>query len=254
MKRLLLVICVFSLASLVFLTGCAGTPPGPSPSPPPNQTQSPQLITISDGTRNLESGDRVRPGLTVTFTGQGPANVTIRVYQEGEVFDTTATDGAGRFTWAWVIGATEGTFDFQFTAKDPALEESDPVVFSVIVDGTPPYLLSGSAKPDSPLGEAPTITVSFNEPIEVSDINLFTVPGYWAVSMVLPLGGNFTLTQIGLGGDNQTVTLTGDWTADQLITGEILQVVFVPHPAMGITDQAGNPMALPTTIQVTVAP
>ncbi len=79
-----------------------------------------------------------------------------------------------------------------------------------MVDGTGPYLVSALAKADPPLGSAPTITVSFNEAIVVSDMNLFTlVPGgYAAGAEELP---HFTLTIIHLADDQKTVTLSGNW-------------------------------------------
>jgi len=237
MKKILLFVSLSVF--LAFVAGCA--PSGPTTPPTPNQTQAPQLITVNDGVRNLQSGDSIRGGILVTFTGSGPANAIIRVYLNGTLFDSTTTDDAGSFTWTWTSGTTEGTFTFGFTAEAGGLPESEQEQFQIVVDITPPYLLSCSAKADTPLGDAPTITVQFNEPVTVGDINLFETPTFWTVNCVVCPGSSaFTVTQVTLGADNQTVTLTGNWMSDQMVAGDQIMVVFIYVPLMNIKDAAGN--------------
>ena len=74
------------LVLLVVLAGCGG--------PSPSQTQKPQLITVNDGSKNLQNGDPVRGGVTVTFTGSGPADAIIRVYLNGTLLGSTTTNSA----------------------------------------------------------------------------------------------------------------------------------------------------------------
>jgi len=237
MKKIL--VFAFLTVFLALIAGCA--PSGTTTPPTPNQTQVPQLITVNDGVRNLQSGDSIQGGITVTFTGSGPANAIIRVYLNGTLLDSTTTDDAGSFTWTWTSGTTEGTFTFGFTAEAGGLSESTQTQFQIVVDITPPYLLSCSAKADTPLGDAPTITVQFNEPVTIGDVNLFETPTFWGVSCIVCPGGSvFTVTQVTLGADNQTVTLTGNWTSDQLVAGDQIMVTFAYTPLMNIQDAAGN--------------
>lgn len=219
----------------------------------PNLTEAPTLITISDGTKTLQSGDPVMFSRTITFTGQGPANAVIQIRQGETIIGTTTTDDAGSFTWSWDSGTTGETFVFNFTAKVPDREESTPTSFTIVVDGAGPYLVSALAKADPLLGSAPTITVSFNEAIVVSDMNLFTlVPsGFWGVSSGASV---FTLTTIQLADDQKTVTLTGNWMSDQLIAGDTLLVIFDPASPLVVTDKAGNPCTSPTIVYGVVSP
>ena len=242
---------------VLVIVGCTpstpSTTPTPTPTSAPNLTEAPTLITVSDGTKTLQSGDPVMFSRTITFTGQGPANAVIRIRQGETIIGTTTTDDAGSFTWSWNSGTTEGTFVFNFTAKVPDREESTSTPFTIVVDGTKPYLSSALAKAEPLLGSTPTITVSFNEAIVVSDMNLFTlVPGYW----VAGAGGtsHFTLTTIQLADDQKTVTLTGNWMSDQLIAGDLLEVVFVPAGSLSVTDKAGNPCTSPTIVYGVVSP
>ncbi|MDI3543039.1 MAG: hypothetical protein PWP57_642 [Candidatus Atribacteria bacterium] len=240
------------------IVGCTpstpGTTPTPTPTSAPNLTEAPTLITVSDGTRTLQSGDPVMFSKTITFTGQGPANAVIRVYRGNTLIDSTTTNSAGGFTWSWNSGTTEGSFVFKFTAKAPDREESSPISFTIVVDGSGPYLASALAKADPLLGSTPTITVSFSEAIVVNDMNLFTlVPSlFWGVAT----GGtsHFTLTTIQLADDQKTVTLTGNWMSDQFIVGDPLQVVFVPASPLVVTDKAGNPCVSPTVVYGVVSP
>jgi len=190
---------------------------------------------------------------TITFTGQGPANAVIRIRQGETIIGTTTTDDAGSFTWSWDSGTTEGTFVFNFSAEVPDREESTPTSFTIVVDGTGPYLVSALAKADPPLGSAPTITVSFNEAIVVNDMNLFTlVPGgFWGVS--ISGASVFTLTTIHLADDQKTVTLSGNWMSDQLIAGDLLEVIFHPASPLVVADKAGNPCTSPTFVAVPVS-
>lgn len=233
------------LVLLVVLAGCGGQSPAPSPS----QTQKPQLITVNDGSKNLQNGDPVRGGVTVTFTGSGPADAIIRVYLNGTLLGSTTTNSAGSFTWSWTSGTTEGTFAFAFTAEAGELLESDQETFSLVVDTTPPYFLSCSAKADAPLDAAPTITVQFNEPVVIGDVNLFEHLAYWAVNCVAcPGGSHFTVTEATLEEGSQTVTLTGKWDTDQLVTGDQVMVHFIYNSLMDIKDRAGN--AFSTTVSI----
>ncbi|WP_409376648.1 hypothetical protein, partial [Candidatus Sordicultor fermentans] len=216
-------------------------------------TEAPTLIIISDGTKTLQSGDPVMFSRTITFTGQGPANAVIQIRQGETIIGTTTTDDAGSFTWSWDSGTTEETFVFNFTAKVPDREESTPTSFTIVVDGTGPYLVSALAKADPLFESAPTITVSFNEAIVVNDMNLFTlVPGgFWTVS--ISGASVFTLTTIHLADDQKTVTLSGNWMSDQLIAGDLLEVIFHPASPLVVADKAGNPCTSPTFVAVPVS-
>ncbi len=238
MKKAMVFLSV--LAFIVVLAGCAGQ----GPTPPPNQTQKPQLITVNDGLKNLQNGDPVKGGTTVTFTGSGPADAIIRVYLNGALLGSTTTSPAGSFTWSWTSGTTEGTFTFAFTAEAGGLPESAQETFSLVVDTTQPYLSSCSAKADAPFGAAPTITVRFNEPVVIEDVNVFEHIGFWAVSCAAPIlcpgGSHFTVTEVNLEEDSQTVTLTGRWDTDWLVAGDQLVVGFAYSSLMDIKDRAGN--------------
>ena len=122
-----------------------------------------------------------------------------------------------------------------------------------MVDGTGPYLVSALAKADPPFESAPTITVSFNEAIVVNDMNLFTlVPGgFWTVN--ISGASVFTLTTIHLADDQKTVTLSGNWMSDQLIAGDLLEVIFHPASPLVVADKAGNPCTSPTFVAVPVS-
>ncbi len=244
------------LVSAVFgLWGCgpSGGGPGVSPSPSPGKTQAPQILSVTVGTRELTSGDAVQTGQNVVFSGQGPASVQIRVYLGGNLIGTTTTGVAGDFTFTWNSGTTEGTFTLEFRAKDPALPESDPVPFTLVVDGTGPSLAGIVARADAPLGTPPQVVVTFSEPIVVSDMTLFTLPaGFWTVSV----GGTsvFNPTNIQLGPDKKTVTITGNALSDQLVAGDLVTVIFVPALPLTVTDAAGNPCVTPSMITGTVSP
>lgn len=246
---------ILLVSAVLGLWGCGPSGGGPvvSPSPSPGKTQAPQILQVTVGTRTLTSGDAVQTGQNVVFSGQGPASVQIRVYLGGSLIGTTTTGVAGDFTFTWNSGTTEGTFTLEFRAKDPALPESDPVPFVLVVDGTGPSLASITAKADAPLGTPPQITVTFSEPIVVSDMTLFTLPaGFWTVSV----GGTsvFNPTSIQLAPDKKTVTITGNALSDQLVAGDLVMVIFVPAPPLTVTDAAGNPCVTPSMITGTVSP
>lgn len=248
---------VLAFSIVLGLLGCGpgGGGPAVSPSPSPGVTQAPQILSVTVGTRTLASGDAVQPGQNVVFSGQGPANVQIRVYLGGSLIGTTTTGAAGDFTFTWNSGTTEGTFTLEFKAKDPALGESAPYPFTLVVDGTSPALTSITAKADAPLGTPPQILVTFSEPIVVSDMTLFTLPigGFWNIAVI---GGTsvFTPMNIQLGADRKTVTITGNALSDQLVAGDTIMVVFSPAGPLTVTDAAGNPCVSPSMITGTVSP
>jgi len=93
----------------------------------------------------------------------------------------------------------------------------------------------------------------FNEAIVVNDMNLFTlVPGgFWTVS--ISGASVFTLTTIHLADDQKTVTLSGNWMSDQLIAGDLLEVIFHPASPLVVADKAGNPCTSPTFVAVPVS-
>lgn len=248
-------LCLFAF-SMFLIVGCSGTTPTPTPTPTasPTVTAKPSITLAQAGTRTLQSGDAIQPGTAVQFIGQGPASAQIRVYVGATLVGATVTDPSGSFIYTWIAGTTEGTVELRFTAKQPDLAESDATPFILEIDGTKPYLASGSAKADAPLGSAPTITVVFNEPVVINDMNVFTVvPSPFFT--IVPTGGSvFTLTQISLGADQKTVTLTGKWNSDQLVTGTNIGVSLIVAGPLTITDQAGNPCTTPTMTVVVVTP
>lgn len=248
-------LCLFAF-SVVLIVGCSGTTPTPTPTPTasPTVTAKPSITLAKAGTRTLQSGDAIQPGTAVQFIGQGPASAQIRVYVGATLVGATVTDASGSFIYTWTAGTTEGTVELRFTAKQPDLAESDATPFILEIDGTKPYLASGSAKADAPLGNAPTITVVFNEPVIINDMNVFTfVPSPFF--SIAPGGGSvFTLTQISLGADQKTVTLTGNWLTDQLIAGTNVVVGLNVVGPLSITDQAGNSCMVPTGTVVVVTP
>ena len=108
------------------------------------------------------------------------------------------------------------------------------------------FLLSKGRRP---LDAAPTITVQFNEPVVIGDVNLFEHLAYWAVNCVAcPGGSRFTVTEATLEEGSQTVTLTGKWDTDQLVTGDQVMVHFIYNSLMDIKDRAGN--AFSTTVSI----
>jgi len=248
MRRKWFLFLVLPVLLCVVLVGCGGTP-GPSPAPTPISTPgtaAPSITIVREGSpvtgRILQSGDPVRFSQNVYFQGTAPSSAVIKVYRDGTVIDQTSASPSGEFAWTWNSGTTEGTYNLSFTATQGSLPESSRTPFTIVVDGTGPYLHSLSAKADAPLGNAPTIVVYFNEEIVVGDMNVFTLPAVWSVTcFICPGGSVFNVTQVALSADQRSVTLTGDWTVDRLIAGDQIQVFFAYTPLMGVTDKAGNP-------------
>lgn len=225
----------------------------PTPTPAPNVTAKPEILTVQTATRTLQSGDAIQPATVVNFTGQGPANALVRVYSGTTLIGTTTTDSAGAFTFSWTAGSTEETVTLWFTAKKPDLDESAPVSFVLVIDGTGPSIVSGSAKADAPGGNPPVITIVFSEPLVINDMTQFTaVPSpHFGISLI---GGSFNLTQITLGTDQKTVTFTGTALTDSLVAGTSVMVAFAPVFPLTVTDQAGNAPTIPALITFTVSP
>ncbi|MGQ9474423.1 MAG: hypothetical protein ACUVRN_10350 [Candidatus Caldatribacteriaceae bacterium] len=242
----------------VTLTGCSVPPPpatpSPSPSPSPSTTTSPQIISATaTPARTLQSGDAIKPSTTVTFTGQGPANAVIRLYRGTSIIDTATADAAGFFTFSWTAGTTEESIELRFTAKEPDLPESGAVSFTLVIDGTGPYIVSGSAKADVPGGEPPVITLVFSEPLVINDMTFFTlVPSPFFG--VVPTSGTFNLSRISLENDQKTVILRGTALTDQLPSGATIMVAFVPAPPLTVTDEAGNSCVSQALITFNVSP
>ena len=247
------VIILIFLVSL--LGGCAGTGPAPTPTPTatPAVTGKPEILSATAGIRTLQSGSAIQPSTTVQFVGQGPADAQIRLYKGTMLVDTTTTGSSGQFTINWTAGTGEETVTLRFTAKKPDLPESVATEFVLVVDGTGPFIVSASASADALGGTPPVVTVVFSEPIVVSDMTLFTlVPSpYFSVTV---FGGSFNPSQISLGADKKTVTLTGTALTDQLPAGAAAQVVFVWGGLLTVKDEAGNNCVLPATITFTVSP
>ncbi|WP_438313682.1 hypothetical protein ACP6EK_05090 [Candidatus Caldatribacterium sp. SIUC1] len=245
MRREWLLFIVFPVFLCVVLAGCGGTP-GPSPASPTPGTAAPGITIVREGSpdtgRVLQSGDPVRFSQDVYFQGIAPSSAVVKVYLNGTVIDQTSALPSGEFLWRWNSGVTEGIYEISFTATQGSLPESGRTTFTIVVDGTGPYLHSLSAKADAPLGNAPTIVVYFNEEIVVGDMNVFALPAVWSVTcLICPGGSVFNVTQVALSADRKSVTLTGNWITDRLIVGDQIQVFFAYVPLMGVTDKAGNP-------------
>jgi len=253
MHRKLLLCLVFLVLPCVVLVGCGGTP-GPSPTPTPTLTPTPtpgtaapSITIVREGSwtgKILQSGDPVRFSQDIYFQGTAPSSAVIKVYLNDTVIGQTSAEPSGEFTWVWNSGTTEGTYNLSFTATQGSLPESSRTTFTIVVDGTGPYLQSLSAKADALFGDAPTIVVYFNEEIVVGDMNAFTLPGVWNFLCVIcpgPPPSTFTVTQVVLNADRKSVTLTGNWMTDHLDAGDQIQVFFLHDPVMGVTDKAGNP-------------
>ncbi|MGC8778663.1 MAG: hypothetical protein ACP5Q4_08285 [Candidatus Caldatribacteriaceae bacterium] len=242
--------------ALVLVAGCSGGPSTPTPTPTtaPTTTAKPSITIATAGTKTLQSGDAIQPGTIVHFIGQGPASAQIRVYEGATLVGAAVADPSGSFGYNWTAGTTEGNVELRFTAKQPDLAESEATTFVLEIDGTKPYIVSGSAKADALLGAPPVITVVFNEPLVINDMNIFTlVPSPFFT--ITTFGGSvFNLTQITLGADQKTVTLTGQWNTDQLIAGTNVAVAFNPGGPLTVTDQAGNPCMVPTGTIIAVTP
>jgi len=253
MKNFLLTFIAFVALFVLILSGCAPTPdPTPTPTPTPTGTVQPDLNIVRDGPdRILASGDPVRFNRGITFQGSAPSSSLIRVYRDGTQIDQFDATPAGAFTWWWSTGATEGTFVFEFTATQAPLGESLRTSFTVVVDGTPPFLESLEAKADPVGSPPPQVTVFFNEPIEVGDMAFFTLPASWVVNTVIGISV-FNTTEVELGADQRSVILTGDWQTDFLVAGNSIQVIFIYDPAMGVTDRAGNEIVPPIFVTGTV--
>lgn len=244
MKKLLFLAIIVLVAFLV--TSCT-PPPSPSPTPTPTPTASPTGTTaptisvVRDGGwtgKIIQSGDSVRFNRDIVFQGIAPSSSVIKVYLNNSLVAQTTSNPAGEFVWGWNSMATEATYNLSFTATQGSLAESSQTPFTIIVDGTKPYIQSLNAKADPILGVAPTITVNFNEEIEVVDMNAFTFPSVWGFSSI---GASvFTTTQVAMNAGNQSVTLTGNWLSDFLDMGDTIVVTFLYVPAMGVTDKAGN--------------
>jgi len=244
MKKFSFLVVVVLLAFLI--TSCTPTPtPSPTPSPtatPSNVTAAPIINIVRDGGWAgpiIQSGDPVRFNRDIYFQGTAPSSSVILIYRDNTLVDQTSSNPAGEFYFVWNSGTTEATYNLFFTATQGSLGESTKTPFTIVVDGTKPYLQSLSAKADTILGAAPTITVNFNEEIKVVDMNTFTFPTVWGFSSI---GASvFNTTQVVMNAGNQSVTLTGNWISDFLVTGDTIMVTFLYVPAMGVTDKAGNP-------------
>lgn len=244
MKKFSFLVVVVLLAFLI--TSCTPTPsPSPTPTPtttPPTGTTAPSITIVRDGGwtgKIIQNGDPVRINRDIYFQGTAPSSSVIKVYRDNTLVDQTSSSPSGEFMFVWNSMATEATYNLFFTATQGSLGESTKTPFTIIVDGTKPYLQSLSAKADIILGDAPTITVNFNEEIVVTDMNTFTFPTVWGFSSI---GASvFNTTQVVMNTGNQSVTLTGNWISDFLVTGDTIMVTFLYVPAMGVTDKAGNP-------------
>jgi len=210
--------------------------------PTPSGTTAPVITIVRDGGwtgKLITSGSPVRFNRDIFFQGTAPSSSVIKIYLNNTLFDQTSSNPAGEFQWMWNSMNTEATYNFSFTATQGSLAESSKTPFTIVVDGTKPYLQSLSAKADTGLGVAPTITVNFNEEIVVTDMNAFTLPAVWGFSSIG--ASDFHTTQVVLNADNKSVTLTGNWLSDFLVMGDTIVVTFLYVPAMGVTDKAGNP-------------
>ncbi|MGQ9623392.1 MAG: hypothetical protein ACUVTO_08215 [Candidatus Caldatribacteriaceae bacterium] len=247
MHRKSLLLLVFLVLPCVILVGCGGTP-GPSPTPTPTPTPgtaAPSITIVREGSlitgRILQSGDPVGFSKNIYFQGTAPSSAIIKVYLNNTVIAQISAMPSGEFGWMWDSGTTEGTYNLSFTATQGSLPESGKTTFTIVVDGTSPYLHSLSAKADDPFGNAPTITVYFNEEIVVGDMNVFTLPAVWGFVCLGGCPSTFTVTQVVLNADQKSVTLTGNWMTDHLDTGNQIVVTLFCDPLMGVTDKAGNP-------------
>lgn len=243
MKKLSFLVIVVLLAFLI--TSCTPTPtptPTVAPTTTPTGTTAPSISIVRDGGwagKLIQSGDSVRFSRDIIFQGTAPSSSVIKIYRDNTLVDQISSNPAGEFSWGWNSMAVEATYNFSFTATQGSLAESSATPFVIVVDGTKPYIQSLSAKADTILGAAPTITVNFNEEIEVVDMNTFTFPAVWGFSSI---GASvFNTTQVVLNAGNQSVTLTGNWISDFLVMGDTIVVTFFYVPAMGVTDKAGNP-------------
>jgi len=263
MKKLSFLAIVVLLAFLI--TSCTPTPtPSPTPTPtttPPTGTTAPVVNIVRDGGwtgKIIQNGDPVRFNRDVVFQGTAPSSSVIKIYRDNTLVYQISANPAGEFNWFWNSMATETTYNFYFTATQGSLAESDKTPFTIIVDGTAPYLQSLTAKDDDALGNAPTITVNFNEEIVVVDMNAFTFPAVWSFAPLLGATSVFNTIAGGvvLNADNKSVTLTGNWITDHLDFGDQIAVTFIYVPAMGVTDRAGNPFnaALNVATGVVAAP
>jgi hypothetical protein len=243
MKKLSFLAVVVLLAFLI--TSCTPTPtPSPTPTPtttPPTGTTAPSISIVRDGGwagKIIQSGDPVRFNQDIFFQGTAPSSSIIKVYLNNTLVEQTQSSPAGE--WNLMINSlsTETTFNLSFTATQGSLAESSATPFSIVVDGTKPYIQSLSAKADTILGATPTITVNFNEEIVVVDMNTFSLPAVWGFSSI---GASvFHTTQVAMNAGNQSVTLTGNFLSDFLVMGDTIVVTFFYVPAMGVTDKAGN--------------
>ena len=246
MKKLSIPILFILIVFLI--TSCTQTTPQPTATPTPTATPSgttaPVITIVRDGGwtgKLITSGSPVRFNRDIFFQGTAPSSSVIKIYLNNTLVDQTSSNPAGEFQWMWNSMNTEATYNFSFTATQGSLAESSKTPFTIVVDGTKPYLQSLSAKADTGLGAAPTITVNFNEEIVVTDMNAFTFPAVWGFSSIGAGASDFHTTQVVLNADNKSVTLTGNWLSDFLVMGDTIVVTFLYVPAMGVTDKAGNP-------------
>jgi len=246
MKKLsipiLFILIVFLITSCTTPTPTPTPTPTSTPTPTPSGTTAPVITIVRDGGwtgKLITSGSPVRFNRDIFFQGTAPSSSVIKIYLNNTLFDQTSSNPAGEFQWMWNSMNTEATYNFSFTATQGSLAESSKTPFTIVVDGTKPYLQSLSAKADPGLGAAPTITVNFNEEIVVTDMNAFTFPAVWGFSSIG--ASDFHTTQVVLNADNKSVTLTGNWLSDFLVMGDTIVVTFLYVPAMGVTDKAGNP-------------
>lgn len=107
----------------------------------------------------------------------------------------SVTDASGSFIYTWIAGTTEGTVELRFTAKQPDFAESNAIPFILEINGTKPYLVSGSAKADALLGSASTITVVSNEPAVINDMDVFTFVHSPFILFPLGVGTHFDPNQ-----------------------------------------------------------
>jgi hypothetical protein len=120
-------------------------------------THAPGAPVISGfGPDTGTTGDGVTSNRSPVLSGTAEASSTVNVYLNGQLYDTTAADGSGRWTYTVRDALADGTYSFTATATDLAGNVSAAsAALRVTVDSTAPSAptLGGVSRTTNTLGQ-----------------------------------------------------------------------------------------------------
>lgn len=164
--------------------------------------------------------------VTVSVSGEPPEAVTLRA---GGIPLGAMTGGPPHYSFAWDTSTlNEGSYELVARAERDDIDFVDSVARTVVIDRTPPTVVTRSPAPGSnQAGTGEAVVVTFSEPIDPDSI----------AGAALSAGGVAVPATLALSEDGRTLTIT---PASPLPTGASYTVVLP-----GLEDRAGNALADP---------